>query len=480
MSVGTVRDVFFDKTPKDYDIEVYGLEPATLKSFIEQLFGKAREIGESFGILNVALDNGLTIDISLPRLDSKNSGPEPLNFGSNTDPNMSLKEGARRRDFTINALAADPLTGELFDYYDSLADIKNKILRVTDKKLFADDVLRVLRGIQFISRFGLTAEKSTAKILSQLASQVKNIPKSRITEEWKKLLIKSEQPSLGLEVALELGILKELYPMLAALKDTPQDKEWHPEGDVWTHTMMVLDEEKKITEKNKLGGDNTFVQMLAALTHDLGKVLTTETDKDGRITAHGHEPIGRKPTTEFLDLITDEIKLKEKVLKLVTNHMIPGSWYRSIQRGEFVSDNAIERLARNLYPVTIYDLVMLCEADSKGRTLPGLKERKEYAPGIWLTAKAKELGVYKEKPKPLFTGKDLLALGYEPGPLIGQLIELGQEIRSHENTLRKLQNGASSEPYAKEEALALIVQTKDPVEAITVLNNRIAEILKKI
>ena len=363
---GTIRDVFFDKTPMDYDLEVYELEPATLKSFIEQMFGEAREIGKSFGILNVALDNGLTIDISLPRMDSKVSGPESLSSESKADPYMSLKEGARRRDFTMDAMAADPLTGELFDYYGGQADIKNKILRVTDKELFADDVLRVLRGIQFISRFGLTAEKGTAEIMKRLAPQIKDIPKSRITEEWKKLLVKAERPSLGLEVALELGILGELYPMLAALKNTPQDKEWHPEGDVFVHTMMVIDEARQISQKNERSDDDTFVQMLATLTHDFGKPLTTKVEEDGRTTSLGHEPKGETPTREFLDSITDEIKVKEKVIKLVTSHMVPSSWYRTIQAGKYVSDNAVERLARNLYPATIADLVQLCEARFSG------------------------------------------------------------------------------------------------------------------
>lgn len=156
---GSVRDVFFDKLPKDFDLEIYKLEADEIKELVQK-FGKVSEVGKAFGVLKVFLGNGIDIDVSLPRTDSKvDEGHK--GFDVKTDPQMSIKDAARRRDFTMNSIVADPLTGEAHDSFDGLQDIRDRTLKVTDPERFQDDPLRVMRAVQFAGRFGLTIEQKS-------------------------------------------------------------------------------------------------------------------------------------------------------------------------------------------------------------------------------------------------------------------------------------------------------------------------------
>lgn len=477
---GSVRDMYFGKIPKDYDLEMYTLEQEKIKE-VAGRFGTLKEIGESFGIIHLPLANGMGIDMSLPRTDSKikDATNEHTGFDIKLDPNMSIKEAAKRRDFTMNSLAADPLTGELFDHYGGLKDIENKVLKATDMILFADDACRVLRGLQFISRFDLKMETETEALMTSIVPRVEKLAKSRIREEWKKLLLKGDYLSEALDAAKQIGLLEKLYPELEILSDTPQDKEWHPEGDVWIHTKMVLSEAKKVCRRDNLNEDQSFVIMLSALAHDLGKPATTVFEENGRITSRGHEQAGEKPAKRFLESITDEVGVIENVIPLVVNHMTPGSWYRATLKGIQVSDGAVERLARKLAPATIQQLVWLCEADHRGRGLPGLQEKKVYEAGEMLTMRAEEVGVYKEKPHNLFSGKDLIALGFKPGKSFGILIEVGRRLRGYKNLLQGLESETVT-PYTKEEALALVENADNSSEAISILKIEAIATMNKI
>jgi tRNA nucleotidyltransferase (CCA-adding enzyme) len=155
---------------------------------LAQGFGEVNEVGAAFGILKINI-GGVDIDVSLPRKESK-TGSGHKDFSISADPSMSIKEAARRRDFTFNALAKDPLTGTLYDYFGGMRDIEERTLRVTDEERFRDDPLRVLRGIQFVGRFGLRVDDKTASIMREMRGELKHLPKERLKEEWVKLFFK--------------------------------------------------------------------------------------------------------------------------------------------------------------------------------------------------------------------------------------------------------------------------------------------------
>jgi len=297
---GSVRDYLMGKIAKDFDVEVYGLEADKIEK-IANTVGKVSDVGRSFGILKIFLDNNIDIDVSLPRTDSK-IGAGHRGFAVQTDSNMSIRDAAQRRDFTMNSVSADPLTGKLYDPFGGVEDIKERKLCITDNELFKDDPLRVLRGIQFIGRFGLEIDEESFSIMKSMLPQLNELPKERLAEEWKKLLLKSPKPSLGLQAGLNLGVWQEMNPELVELNKTEQEPKWHPEGNVWIHTLMVVDEAAKIAYREELDHDESMILLLSALCHDLGKPEVSEY-KDGKIISYGHEKAGEEPSKKFLKKI---------------------------------------------------------------------------------------------------------------------------------------------------------------------------------
>ena len=429
---GSVRDELAGMAPKDYDIEVYGIEPDDLIN-LTKTFGKVKEVGASFGVLKLNLD-GFDIDVSLPRRESS-TGSGHKDFSVNADPHMSIEEASRRRDFTINALSKDVVTGEVFDYFNGVRDLKERRLRVTDRDRFADDPLRVVRGVQFIGRFGLHADDETSAFMRSMRSDLRALARERFKEEWEKLFLRSRKPSLGLSKAMDIGIFHELHPEVVELPVTPQEPAWHPEGDVWIHTLMVVDEAAKIVEQEHLEREDALPIMLAAFCHDFGKPATTE-EVDGVLRSHGHEPAGEEPTDKFLHKIGIDGALREKVKKLVVNHLVPTTLYlNETQRGEKVTDGAIKRLARRIHPATTQQLVLLAKADSFGRgpfVDPDFPERSfmpsDYPAGEWLLNRCTALGIDRKVPKPVLFGRDLIALGFEPGPTFGKVLKQTEKM----------------------------------------------------
>ncbi len=429
---GCVRDEFMGIPPKDYDVEVYNIPPEKLRELAGS-FGEVNEVGMAFGVLKIKVGD-MEIDVSLPRRESK-TGKGHKDFSISADPEMSIKEAARRRDFTFNALAKDILTGEVHDYFGGIHDIEHRILRVTDEERFRDDPLRVLRGMQFVGRFGLHVEDETSRIMREMRGEVKHLPKERLREEWIKLFLRSRKPSLGLQAAMDLGIFHEMHPEIVELPKTPQEPEWHPEGDVWVHTLMVVDEAAKIIEQERLRGDDALLVMLAAFCHDFGKPATTETI-EGRIRSRGHEEAGAVPASKFLHDIGIESSLRDPVAKLVAEHLKPSVFYiQEVQKGELVTDGAIKRLASRISPATLKQLVCVARADHLGRgpfVDPHEPEKSfipiEYPAGEWLLKKASNLGIYEAKPKPVLFGRDLVALGFKPGKLFGEVIRSADEM----------------------------------------------------
>ncbi len=425
-----LKNLGHDIVSKDLDIEVYGVPIDRLKEIVSR-FGKLNIVGDKFSVIMLG-----RIQISIPRKDSK-TGPRHKDFEVTGDHTMSIKEAARRRDFTMNSLAWDPFTGEIIDQWGGIDDIEKGILRATDPELFGDDALRVLRAMQFVGRFGFSIEESTRELCREM--DLSELPKERIREEWIKLLLKSPKPSLGLEAARDLGILKQLHPQLQALVGVPQEPQWHPEGDAWIHTCMVLDSAAERIAELGLGKEDALIIILAALCHDLGKPSTTTVrEGDGKIISHAHDAAGAEPTERLLESMgmdTHEAKraVVNTVVPLVKDHLWP-----SLNRNP--NDAAIRRLAVRLRPATIKQLVEVSRADHKGRTLPW----DGFPQGDELLLRAESLQVLDERPKQILRGRDLIALGMQPGPLVGAMVaEIFQlQLDGKVTTLESAQNMA--------------------------------------
>ena len=444
---GSVRDEIIGMPCKDYDIEVYGIEPETLIKLANN-FGDVKKAGVSFGVLKLQVGS-VDLDVSLPRRETS-TGAGHKDFSVAADPNMSIEEASRRRDFTFNAMCKDVLTGEIYDYFNGMQDLKERKLCAVDEKMFREDPLRVLRGVQFVGRFGLHVDDETSRIMRETRSELKHISKERFAEEWKKLLLRSRKPSLGLSAAMEIGIFHEIHhDAIERLPLTPQDQEHHPEGDVWTHTLMVVDEAAKIASQERLDEEDALILMLAAFCHDFGKPDTTK-EIDGRITAHGHEPAGVDPAEKFLYEIGVAGSVREKVKKLVAEHLVPTTLYvNEVQRNQKITDGAFKRLIKRLYPATLKQLVLLAKADNLGRgpfVDPDFPEKSfmptEYPAGEWLLERCQKVeGVdadIAEKPKPPISGRDLFALGFSQGPAMGNMIRLAEEMHVHGMTREKI------------------------------------------
>lgn len=408
---GSVRDLVLGMPAKDLDIEVYGLPPQRVVEVLSARF-PVDLVGHAFCVIKV---HGLPIDVSLPRRETK-VGLGHRAFDALSDPWMSFEEAAARRDFTINALAYDPQTGEVLDAYGGLADVRDRRLRHTSDK-FAEDPLRVLRGMQLAGRYGLQVHVDTVGLARQLFHEYGSLPVERIWGEWAKWAARAATPSLGLTFLKDCG-WNAAYPELTALEGCPQDPEWHPEGDVWTHTLFVTDAAAAIAARDGLEEENRLVLVLAALCHDLGKPATTEVD-GGRVRSRGHA--GRVDEIEsFLNRIGTPLRLIERAVALCRQHLA--------HCGFAGSPAHVRRLARTLGEAgeTIQMLGRLVEADHSGR--PPLPPHLPEQMGKMLRI-AQDLNTADTAPKPILLGRHLIELGLQPGPGMGDLLRRAYEAQ---------------------------------------------------
>jgi len=397
---GTVRDALLGQPTGDLDLEVFGLPAADLRAALEKEF-ELDLVGQSFGILKL---RGLPIDVGLPRREAK-IGLGHKGFEVHSDPDMSLPDAASRRDFTINAIYADPLTGDLKDPFDGRADLERHILRHTSPA-FSEDPLRVLRGMQMAARFVMTVVPETVELCRGIEPE--GLAGERIYGEWVKLMTLGEKPSLGLAFLKDSGWL-QYFPELAALPGVPQDPRWHPEGDVWVHTLHCLD----AFAREKTGDAwEDLVVGFAVLCHDLGKPETTTAGGDGVIRSPGHEQRGVELTHAFLDRMTSHRKLAAEVVPLVAEHMRPPALYEAK-----ASAAAVRRLAARVKRID--RLVRVARADIFGR--PPLPD-DTFPAGDWLLAEAGGLGLADRTPEPIILGRHLMALGMKPGPEFGKIL----------------------------------------------------------
>ncbi len=418
---GAVRDALLGLNPKDIDIEVYGIAYDALADFLKA-HGRVDLVGKSFGVVKFRTPEGSACDFSVPRRDSK-TGPAHRDFLTTFDPSITPQEAASRRDFTINAMAFDPLAGELLDYFGGRADLENRVLRATSAA-FSEDPLRVLRGMQFACRFDLTVDTSTAELARSIANEYPTLVRERVAEEFMKWATKSGHPGRMSDYLADTGWLQH-FPEIEKLRGVPQDPEWHPEGDVAIHTMLVLNEAARIADRDGVQEDDRAVLMFAALAHDFAKADTTALrERDGRMrwTAWGHEAAAGPQARQFLTRIGIKNAIVEQVAKLVENHLAHSSI------GPEVTPRAVRRLAVRLAPASIAQLVRLIEADASGRP-PRPRELPESAARIRDMAAAQSVG---EKPQaPLILGRHVLPyFNDRPGEHIGEVTRTAYEAQS--------------------------------------------------
>ena len=398
---GCLRDSLLGLSPKDIDIEIYKLPPETIEAVLAKHF-KIDTVGKNFGVF---LLKGYSIDVSLPRKESK-TGLKHTDFKITGDPYMHPKDAALRRDFTINAISYDLVKEVLYDPYNGIDDLSNKHLRHISPA-FSEDPLRVLRAMQFIARFNLSVSPDTLKLCQSLTPN--EIPKERIWEEWKKLLLKGHTISLGLQFLEDCEWLS-YFPELSALTECEQDPEWHPEGNVWEHTKHCMD----AFSKNRIGDDwEDLIVGLATLCHDMGKPKTTAKGKDGRIRSPQHDVEGVSIAKAFLARMTEQKKVFDEVLPLVSEHMRPHNLYTNNS-----GDSAIRRLANKVKRID--RLIRVFQADQLGR--PPLKVTEDPV-SDWLAERSHHLELQASAPKPIILGRHLLAENLEPSPIFKTLLK---------------------------------------------------------
>jgi len=420
---GSVRDHFLKLDIKDYDIEVYGLESMVELEEVLGEYGSVNLVGKSFGVLKFQYE-GEEYDFSFPRMESK-VGVGHRGFDVEVDGSLDFKTAAKRRDFTVNALGYDIEEKAFIDPFGGLENIKQKQLRHIDDETFIEDPLRVYRAVQFCARFGFRLSSETQVLCKEMVTKgmLEELPKERVYTEWEKLLLKAPRPSLGFELMRELGIVERYFPELYALIDIPQSPKWHPEGDVWVHTMMTVDEMANLCRSGSPDSDNEKLYlkyMFAILCHDLGKAVSTTIDDEGNIRSIGHEKTGLALTKTMMYRLTDEHDFIESLLPLVEHHLKPSQFYAAKS-----GSKAIRKLATK---VNIEELVAVAEADFLGRTTEEALTR-DYKAGEWLLKKAAELQVKTKPLEKLVQGRDLIDLGLEPSPQFKAIIDEVYELQ---------------------------------------------------
>ena len=431
---GFVRDALIGVECKDIDIEVYGIAPGRLRELLAGL-GEVYDRGASFGVLGLRHSD---IDIAMPRTESR-TGAKHTDFDVCVNPFLEPVEACRRRDFTINAMMQDVLSGEILDFYGGQADLEGRIIRCVCPETFVEDALRAFRACQFAARMDAQIEGETRALCRGM--DVTELSHERIFAEMEKALVKAERPSIYFRELREMDHLKEFFPELEATIGVEQNPKFHPEGDVFEHTMLVLDAAAQLRGRAQwpLGF------MISALMHDIGKVVATEVQEDGRITAYGHEVLGLEMVERQLRRITNHEKLISYVKNQTELHMRPNM---------LAGANSKKKKTRQLFDLSACpnDLILLSRADASGK----LDEPYDEAYEEWLRQRLED---YLECAKrPMVTGKDLIAAGLKPDKRFADLIQRARmlhfsgiekrsalkqvlaEAKMHENSQKQTRN----------------------------------------
>lgn len=394
---GCVRDLLMKRKPKDYDVAT-----TALPDEVEAIFPRTIPVGKQFGII-VVMVGSHQIEVATLRGDGQYSDgrhPDSVHFVTN------LREDAERRDFTMNAMYMDPVSGELFDFFGGKIDIEAGIIRAVGDpvKRIEEDALRMMRACRFAARYGFEIERSLMNAIRANAGSIQKVSVERIAKELEGLLT-TKNPVIGLDYLMALGLMAETLPEIVRLKgkDGDQDGVWHPEGNTWVHTRQVV----------RAAAGNEFVVMLAALLHDVGKPDTQKVWPNGGISNHEHAEVGAEIARKIMNRLKLSNAVTDRVYQLVLNHMVmhdgpkmrPATLKRLIERPDF------------------NDLVILQDADARGCDYVGSKSLKAFYAGKVAEFAALENESQRPGAKRLVDGRLLISLGHKPGPRFKEILE---------------------------------------------------------
>ena len=401
---GLVRDHILGRENKDVDIEIHGITPEKLEEILET-FGEVTKTGMSFGVFGL---KKYEIDIAMPRKE-KAVGRGHRDFEIDVDPFIGYEKAALRRDFTMNAMMEDVLTGEILDFFGGREDMKKHLIRHVNDVTYQEDALRVLRAAQFAARFQFEIADETRELSRTMS--LTDLAPERIFGELHKALLKAREPSIFFEEMRHMGHLSLWFPELEALIGVPQSPVHHPEGDVWTHTMMVLDAAAEL--RSEASYPEGF--MMSALTHDFGKAVSTAAEGQ-KISAIGHEKTGVELTRQFLRRISNESKMERYVLNMVELHMKPNM---------LASDRAGQKSTSKMFDQSVCpgDLLLLAKADHLGKG-----NAEDYSPTEAFLQD--RLSYFEElMSRPFVQGRDLVEAGIQPGPDFSEALAYSHKMR---------------------------------------------------
>ncbi len=389
---GCVRDRLLGHEPKDYDIATSAPPTEVLK-----LFPGANEVGAHFGVV-IAKHHGHHVEIATFRTDGSYKDarrPDSVRFST-------AEEDARRRDFTINGLFENPATGEVIDHVGGMADLRNRILRAigNPSERFAEDALRLLRAVRFSTRLDFAIHPETRAALETNAGLLAKISSERIRDEFSKILT-SPRRREGVELLVDTGLMRHIVPEFLATIGCEQPPEWHPEGDVYTHTCIMLE---------LLETAAPLELCLAVLLHDIAKPPTQTFDEEaGRIRFNGHDALGAEMSREILHRLKYPNAMIDAVEPMVARHM----QFMNVQQMRTA------KLKRFMSEPTFTGEMELHRVDCASSN--GFTDNYEF-----LQEKAAEYAAEPLIPPPLVTGRDLIGMGLQPGPAFKEFLDAVQ------------------------------------------------------
>ena len=401
---GVVRDGLMGVECKDIDIEVYGVTPAQLREALAN-HGEVLEKGASFGVLGLRHSD---LDIAMPRKERRTGGGH-RDFDVSVDPFMSTREASMRRDFTINAMMRDVLTGGIVDHWGGRKDLADRVIRCVNPQTFREDALRVFRAAQFASRLEARIDDETLALCADI--DVTQITYERVFDELCKAMLKADRPSVFFRELRRMDHLKEFFPEIGALAGVEQNPKFHPEGDVFEHTMLVIDAAAALRER----AQQPLAFMLSALMHDIGKIVATEVQEDGRITAYGHEVQGLGLVEKQMRRLTNHQKLIAYVLNQSELHMRPNM---------LAGNKSHKKKTRQLFDLSVCpnDLILLARADATGK----LDEPYDEGYEVFLRERLEDYNRILERP--MVTGKDLIDAGLAPGEPFRKMVARARQL----------------------------------------------------
>jgi putative nucleotidyltransferase with HDIG domain len=406
---GCVRDLLLGRRPDDFDVATDAPPERILK-----LFPKAGEIGAHFGVVQVREEQA-TVEVATFRSDSQYvDGRHPETVRYESDP----RKDALRRDFTINAMFLDPETGQVLDFVGGQRDLESGVVRTVGeaRERFAEDHLRMLRAVRFAARLGFQVEEETMAAVRQLRDRIHLVSAERIRDELSRILTEGGARR-GFELLYESGLLAEILPEVAAMRGVEQPPEFHPEGDVWTHTLIMLESMH----------EPTLTLALGLLLHDVGKPPTFQVTD--RIRFNGHAELGAEMAVRIMNRLrfsSDEIR---QVESLVANHLR----FKDVRN---MRESTLKRFLRMERFEEHLELHRLDCASSHG-----LLDNYHF-----VREKLAETPPDKLRPPRLLTGRDLIEAGYQPGPQFAKMLEavetaqLESRVQSLEDALELIRS----------------------------------------